>query len=137
MKKNCLLLILGLLSFNALAEPKPWSESSDPIQSLLLDRTVTPFGKQFFKSFSEAWNSNQFNSGNDALHLLVKESLLPQSRTLIQLEINHRVVYRSILSHRKRQQIDQDAQDAFQKIAQFIAQQALQQSNEDIAISGY
>lgn len=118
--KHLLLLVLLLLILQAKAV------AGDLLQGLIIDRTVTQTGHEFYRSFNAEWQEQE---GVQSYTLTIKE--LPSARwgSRLLVEAQGEVVFRTVLFPGARQ-IDERAKAA----VPFVIEQLLllQQWEDDI-----
>lgn len=105
-------LILGLsLSGNLYAQGDHTLE--DDIGGLLIDRTLTRTGRDFFKAFSDNWREHNINQ---KYNLVVIERPSARQGSRIQIQYNDRDTYNTVLSPGRS-----DARHHARQAATFIA----------------
>lgn len=67
------------------------------LSGMLLDRTISRFGKDFSYYFSAYWRDLPATSG---LTLVIHEQVYPQAGTLLWLELNQRRIYQTYFGRR-------------------------------------
>ena len=100
-----LIFFLGVASTGSAS-----TESSNEItiSGILIDQTLTPQGRRFFKSFSTSW---RLLEPRDEFNLAVKEFPDPAKSSRIQITWNHRLLYATLLGP-ARNQLKQKAEQA-------------------------
>lgn len=109
------------------------AELEPEVGGLVLDRSLTPMGKDFYREFALRWAEL---SGGDSNTLSLVESALPQNGTLLVIELNGQKVFRTFLSRRNgalRPLVEQAAQTVLRQ----LAAQNNEEYRADMAASGY
>lgn len=90
------LLSIFLLIFCCLLPAKA-QESDIEISGLVIDRTLTRFGKDFSFYYSSYWRDLPFTQG---FNVTLYETVFPQAGTLLTLEVNGTTVYKTHFGRR-------------------------------------
>ncbi|OCH47276.1 curli production assembly/transport protein CsgE [Aliivibrio fischeri] len=108
----------GLLESKEPFEKKTIDEVQDLIEidGLIIDRTITRLGRDFYSAFSMKVN-NKYN--NLEVNLTVKERPTALSGSIITVVHFERIIYRSSLSPGQRE-ADEKAEQAVQSINQYL-----------------
>lgn len=124
-------LLLSLMM--AIAIPsKVFAEESDiEISGLVIDRTLTRFGKDFGFYYSGYWRDLPFTQG---FNVTLYETVYPQAGTLLTLEINGTQIYRTHFG-RRAMPIKERAEQAVLITIDYIAQIKANALTTDMASS--
>ncbi|QSX33442.1 curli production assembly/transport protein CsgE [Shewanella avicenniae] len=90
--KKCLFLVLLSLMFNFGAQSKEIE-----LSGLVLDRTITRFGKDFTFYFSSYWREVP---QTDGVSVVIYERVYPQAGTYLWLELNQKKIYETYFGRR-------------------------------------
>ncbi|MCL1139924.1 curli production assembly/transport protein CsgE [Shewanella pneumatophori] len=75
-----------------------WAQDSDiEISGLVIDRTLTRFGKDFSFYYSSYWRDLPFTQG---FNVTLYETVFPQAGTLLTLEVNGVTIYKTHFGRR-------------------------------------
>jgi|GEM_PF-6611518 len=105
------------------------------IEGLVLDKTRTKLGRDFYDVFYSRWNPPEEIQG---FNVTISEKPLPRMGTMVTVEINSRAVYRQRLTPRYAE-IEQKAGQAVNVSLRYLYnydQYQRQLSNEDLKGSG-
>lgn len=69
------------------------------VSGMVLDRTISGFGRDFSYYFSAYWRDLPATSG---MTLVIHERVYPQAGTLLWLELNQRRIYQTYLGRRQQ-----------------------------------
>lgn len=120
------LLIIMLFFNTAIAEEVE-------IGGLVLDRTFSRFGKDFYRQFTTLW---QEVKGTQGVNLVLIERQMPRSGTQLNLQLNNRTIFVTYFGRRKTE-IKPQVERAIYAAIDGIAQTRMSQDSEDLAASGY
>ena len=109
----CLLPLLFTLSTTAVAV-----EDDIEISGLVIDRTLTRFGKDFGFYYSGYWRDLTFTQG---FNVTLYETVFPQAGTQLTLEVNGQTIYRTHFG-RRANPIKERAEQAILLTIDYIAQ---------------
>ena len=128
MKTNIVVLwlIIPLLFSPAFAEEVD-------VSGLVLDRTVTRFGKDFYRHFSTLWRDIRQTQG---VNTVIDERVMPRSGTRLTIAINNRVVFVTYFG-RRQTDIKQQVERGLYAAMDGLAQARLSRGGRDLADSGY
>lgn len=123
-----LIFMVFLLAFSS---PSPATEVD--VGGLLLDSTVTRFGKEFFYQFSQFWPDIPNTEG---VNVQIKEQIVPRAGTKLSLVMNHQIIY---VTHMGRRQspIKPRVEQAIFMLIDALAQSQHRQTNPDLAENGW
>lgn len=83
---------------NRPAKPKPpqtfLAKDDFEIDALVFNETRTPFGREFFRKFSELWQPPQ---GVGGYWITIRETLTPGRQTLLSISLNNRELFQRYL----------------------------------------
>lgn len=111
---SCLLLCVSML----FVMPVAAEESDIEISGLVIDRTLTRFGKDFGFYYSGYWRDLPFTQG---FNVTLYETVYPQAGTLLTLEVNGTQIYRTHFG-RRAAPIKERAEQALLITIDYIAQ---------------
>jgi len=103
------------------------------VGGLLLDSTVTRFGKEFFYQFSQFWPDIPNTEG---INLQIKEQVVPRAGTKLSLVMNNQVIYVTHLG-RRQSPIKPRVEQAIFILIEALAQSQHRQTNPDLAENGW
>ena len=109
-------------------------DSEVEIGGLVLDRSITRFGKEFSYEFSVLWREVPDTSG---YNITIVESVIPQSGTVLWVDINQEKVYQTFFGRRNNSTVKRTAEIAVQQVIKHIAQKSIQKNNPDMVGNGY
>ncbi|MDZ7901492.1 MAG: curli production assembly/transport protein CsgE [Rheinheimera sp.] len=118
---RCAVLFLSLLGMS----PHSTIAAEDEllVSGMVLDRTISGFGRDFSYYFSAYWRDLPATSG---MTLVIHERVYPQAGTLLWLELNQRRIYQTYLG-RRQQDMREFAEQAVMATIEEIAR--LQSAN--------
>ena len=118
---RCAVFVLCILG----AYPQGSSAAEDEllVSGMVLDRTISGFGRDFSYYFSAYWRDLPATSG---MTLVIQERVYPQAGTLLWLELNQRRIYQTYLG-RRQQDMREFAEQAVMATIEEIAR--LQSAN--------
>ena len=103
------------------------------VSGLVLDRSITLQGKDFYRNFSLLWYEVQ---GMESYNLIIKETILPQYRSLLTVETNGTQLYQIAMSPRQTRQ-EPKVQEAVQISLQQMRLMNQHVDSRDLISSGY
>jgi curli production assembly/transport component CsgE len=103
------------------------------INGLVLDRTITRYGKEFVRQFNLSWQDIPNTTG---INVIIKEKKLPRSGTRLSIELNGQITYQANFSMRQNQ-IKVLVDQAMYYTINGISRLNLDTSGPDLADSGY
>ncbi|AXT32559.1 curli production assembly protein CsgE [Pseudoalteromonas tunicata] len=103
------------------------------IGGLLLDRSLSRSGHEFYAKFSLLWQDVPNTSG---INVVIKETVMPRAGTRLVLEMNNQVIYATYLGRRIESVEDKVEQAIFTTIDAIARSQFTEQS-DDLASSGW
>lgn len=108
----CLLAIVLMFSFQT------YADDDIEISGLVIDRTLTRFGKDFTFYYASYWRDLPFTQG---FNVTLIETVFPQAGTKLQLEINGKTIY---ITHfgRRANPIKESAEQAILRTIDYMAQ---------------
>lgn len=123
-----ILLISALL----LCTTKP-ANSEIEISGLLLDRTISRSGHEFYNKFSLLWQDMPNTVGTN---VVIKETVVPRAGTRLVVEMNNTIIYGTYMGRRIEPVEDKVEQAIYTTIDAIARSQFIEQS-EDLASSGW
>lgn len=108
-------------------------DSEIVLSGIVLDRTISRFGKEFVRQFNLSWQDVPQTAG---VNLVIKETKLPRSGTRLIVEINGRLVYQTYFGMRQKPMKDVVKQAIYYTI-EGVARVNVDVSGPDLAESGY
>ncbi|MGB2078281.1 MAG: curli production assembly/transport protein CsgE [Vibrio sp.] len=103
------------------------NELQHDISGVVVDRTMTRFGADFYSVFSQLLADK---SSSDSENLLVKERATALSGSIISVFHNQKLIYRTAISP-ARQQIEFKAKQAVDQVDKYLLQWKVQQHFQD------
>lgn len=95
-----------------------YADDDIEISGLVIDRTLTRFGKDFTFYYASYWRDLPFTQG---FNVTLIETVFPQAGTKLQLEINGKTIY---ITHfgRRANPIKESAEQAILRTIDYMAQ---------------
>ncbi|MGI2067064.1 curli production assembly/transport protein CsgE [Shewanella sp. MF08487] len=112
------LLICVLCPFLLLASPITLADNDIEISGLVIDRTLTRFGKDFGFYYSSYWRELPFTQG---FNVTLYETVFPQAGTVLTLEVNGTRIYTTHFG-RRANPIKESAEQAILLTIDYLAQ---------------
>lgn len=103
------------------------------LSGIVLDRTITRFGKEFVRQFNLSWQEVPATAG---VNLVIKETKLPRSGTRLVIEVKGQIIYQTYFGMRQKPMKDVVRQATYYAI-EGVARANVDMSGPDLAISGY
>ena len=103
------------------------------IDGLVLDRSISRFGHQFYFEFANLWRDLPSTSG---FNIEIKETVLPRAGTRLVLRMNNQIVYVTYLG-RRLEPLDERVKQAMYSVMDAMARSQMQQSSPDMAKNGW
>jgi len=103
------------------------------LSGIVLDRTISRFGKEFVRQFNLSWQDVPETAG---VNLVIKETKLPRSGTRLVIEVNGRLIYQTYFGMRQKPVKDVVKQAIYYAI-EGVARINVDVSGPDLAESGY
>ncbi len=126
-----------LIMFVTVALPNVSSannELRDEIGGLVIDRTITRFGKVFYQDFTTLWREIK---GSQNYSLAIIEKPLPQSGTVLWIELQGKKIYQTYFGRRHSGDNQQITYQAIQIVTNKIVDIMTQQMHPDFKGDGY
>ncbi|PKG55251.1 curli production assembly protein CsgE [Shewanella sp. Choline-02u-19] len=111
-------ILLVLLLIISSAMPSMAEDSDIEISGLMIDRTLTRFGKDFGFYYASYWRDLPFTQG---FNVTLYETVFPQAGTLLRLEVNGVTIYRTHFG-RRASPIKERAEQAILLTIDYLAQ---------------
>lgn len=112
------LLICILCPFLLLDSPSSFADNDIEISGLVIDRTLTRFGKDFGFYYSSYWRDLPFTQG---FNVTLYETVFPQAGTVLTLEVNGTRIYSTHFG-RRANPIKESAEQAILLTIDYLAQ---------------
>ncbi len=103
------------------------------LSGIVLDRTISRFGKEFVRQFNLTWQEVPDTAG---INLVIKETKLPRSGTRLVIEVKGRIIYQTYFGMRQKPMKDVVKQATYYAI-EGVARANVDISGPDLATSGY
>ncbi|MCF7517675.1 MULTISPECIES: curli production assembly/transport protein CsgE [Pseudoalteromonas] len=103
------------------------------IDGLVLDRSISRFGHQFYFEFANLWRDLPSTAG---FNIEIKETVLPRAGTRLVLRMNNQIVYVTYLG-RRLEPLDERVKQAMYSVMDAMARSQMQQSSPDMAKNGW
>lgn len=105
------------------------------LSGLVVDRTISRFGKDFYRNFSVLWQEVP-PSLTEGVNLVIKETIVPRSGTRLEIAIDDKVIY---LTHfgRRNTVVKQQVEQAIFHVMSGLARLNFNSQSDDLADSGY
>ncbi|MCS6230555.1 curli production assembly protein CsgE [Shewanella baltica] len=112
------LLSYVLCPFLLLASPITLADNDIEISGLVIDRTLTRFGKDFGFYYSSYWRELPFTQG---FNVTLYETVFPQAGTVLTLEVNGTRIYTTHFG-RRANPVKESAEQAILITIDYLAQ---------------
>lgn len=103
------------------------------LSGIVLDRTISRFGKEFVRQFNLSWQEVPDTAG---VNLVIKETKLPRSGTRLVIEVKGQIIYQTYFGMRQKPMKDVVQQATYYAI-EGVARANVDMSGPDLARSGY
>lgn len=103
------------------------------LSGIVLDRTISRFGKEFVRQFNLAWQDVPQTAG---VNLVIKETKLARSGTRLVIEVNGRLIYQTYFGMRHKS-VEEVVKQAIYYAIEGVARINVDVSGPDLAESGY
>ncbi|WP_405630302.1 curli production assembly/transport protein CsgE [Pseudoalteromonas sp. Ld20] len=103
------------------------------IDGLVLDRSISRFGHQFYFEFSNLWRDLPSTAG---FNVEIKETVLPRAGTQLTLMMNNQTVYVTYLG-RRLEPISDRVEHALYGVMDAMARSNLHKASPDMAKNGW
>ncbi|MEZ7276527.1 curli production assembly/transport protein CsgE [Pseudoalteromonas sp. 68 DY56-GL68] len=103
------------------------------IDGLVLDRSISRLGHQFYFEFANLWRDLPSTAG---FNIEIKETVLPRAGTRLVLRMNNQIVYVTYLG-RRLEPLDERVKQAMYSVMDAMARSQMQQSSPDMAKNGW
>ncbi|MEI8607016.1 curli production assembly/transport protein CsgE [Pseudoalteromonas sp. B160] len=123
------LSLLFLTTFSHLSQGADELE----IDGLVLDRSISRFGHQFYFEFSNLWRDLPSTAG---FNIEIKETVFPRAGTKLTLVMNNQIVYVTYLG-RRLEPIDERVEHALYSVMDAMARSNLHKASPDMAKNGW
>ena len=112
------LLACVLCPFLLLTSPITFADNDIEISGLVIDRTLTRFGKDFGFYYSSYWRELPFTQG---FNVTLYETVFPQAGTVLTLEVNGTRIYTTHFG-RRANPVKESAEQAILLTIDYLAQ---------------
>lgn len=126
------LLLLSALCFLTFSYSSKSSEHLE-LDGLVLDRSISRFGHQFYFEFSNLWRDLPSTAG---FNIEIKETVLPRAGTQLTLVMNNQVVYITYLG-RRLEPLNKRVEQALYSVMDAMARSNLHKASPDMAKNGW
>ena len=134
-KLNYLFLQLILFLCFAFSSSQINAENlEDEIGGLIIDRTITRFGKEFYQDFSSLWLGVK---GANKYTIVIIERPLPQSGTVVTIEFRSQKVFQTFFGRRLATTDEKLANQAINVVISHLANILEQSQHPDMLGEGY
>ncbi|CAD2223923.1 Curli production assembly/transport component [Pseudoalteromonas sp. 3J6] len=113
----------------------PCSNASDDLEidGLLLNKSISRFGYQFYSEFSNYWREFPSTAG---FNVEIKETVIPRAGTKLVLIMNNKIIYATHLG-RKLEPLDERVEQAVHSVMDAMARSNMQTASPDMALNGW
>jgi len=113
----------------------PYTHANDDLEidGLLLDRSISRFGHQFYYEFSNYWRDLPSTAG---FNIEIKETVIPKAGTQLSLIMNNQIVYATYLG-RRLEPLDERVEQAVYTVINAMARSNMAVSSPDMAVNGW
>lgn len=124
-----------MLIFTVLLSLSPGVSAADELEidGLLLDRSISRFGHQFYYEFSNYWRDLPSTAG---FNIEIKETVLPKAGTKLSLIMNNQLVYVTYLG-RRLEPLNERVEQAVYMVIDAMARSNVAVSSPDMALNGW
>ncbi|MBH0062995.1 curli production assembly/transport protein CsgE [Pseudoalteromonas sp. NZS71] len=122
-----------LLSLSLLLMPVSYAAEELEIDGLLLDRSISRFGHQFYFEFSNYWRDLPSTAG---FNIEIKETVIPKAGTKLSLIMNNQLVYATYLG-RRLEPLNERVEQAVYTVIDAMARENMAVSTPDMAKDGW
>ncbi|MBH0079355.1 curli production assembly/transport protein CsgE [Pseudoalteromonas sp. NZS11] len=122
-----------LLTFSLLLMPASYAAEELEIDGLLLDRSISRFGHQFYFEFSNYWRDLPSTAG---FNIEIKETVIPKAGTKLSLIMNNQLVYATYLG-RRLEPLNERVEQAVYTVIDAMARENMAVSTPDMAKDGW
>lgn len=126
------LLLLSTLWFLTFSYNSKGSEHLE-LDGLVLDRSISRFGHQFYFEFSNLWRDLPTTAG---FNIEIKETVLPRAGTQLTLLMNNQIVYITYLG-RRLEPLNERVEQALYSVMDAMARSNLHKASPDMAKNGW
>lgn len=121
--------------FTVLLSLSPGVYAADELEidGLLLDRSISRFGHQFYYEFSNYWRDLPSTAG---FNIEIKETVLPKAGTKLSLIMNNQLVYVTYLG-RRLEPLNERVEQAVYMVIDAMARSNVAVSSPDMALNGW
>ena len=127
--KKIMFIFTVLLSLS----PGVYAADELEIDGLLLDRSISRFGHQFYYEFSNYWRDLPSTAG---FNIEIKETVLPKAGTKLSLIMNNQLVYVTYLG-RRLEPLNERVEQAVYMVIDAMARSNVAVSSPDMALNGW
>lgn len=103
------------------------------ISGLLLDRTISRSGHEFYNKFSLLWQDMPNTVG---INVVIKETVVPRAGTRLVVEMNNTIIYGTYMG-RRIESVEEKVEQAIYTTIDAIARSQFIEQSEDLASSGW
>lgn len=103
------------------------------IDGLLLNKSISRFGYQFYNEFSNYWRELPSTAG---FNVEIKETVIPRAGTRLDLIMNNQLIYVTHLG-RKLEPLDERVEQAIHSVMDAMARSNMQTATPDMALNGW
>jgi len=122
-----------LVTLSVLLMPASNAAEDLEIDGLLLDRSISRFGHQFYYEFSNYWRDLPSTAG---FNIEIKETVIPKAGTQLSLIMNNQLVYATYLG-RRLEPLDERVEQAVYTVIDAMARSNMAASTPDMAKDGW
>ncbi|WP_425355598.1 curli production assembly/transport protein CsgE [Pseudoalteromonas agarivorans] len=124
-----------MLIFTVLLSLSPGVSAANELEidGLLLDRSISRFGHQFYYEFSNYWRDLPSTAG---FNIEIKETVLPKAGTKLSLIMNNQLVYVTYLG-RRLEPLNERVEQAVYMVIDAMARSNVAVSSPDMALNGW
>jgi curli production assembly/transport component CsgE len=122
MLKRIIILLLFII-------PSLITKADVEVGGLLLDNTVSRFGRDFYFQFSQLWRDIPNKNG---INVQIIEQVVPRAGTKLTVIMNHKKIYMTHMGRRNKP-INERVEQAVLILIEAMAQSQYDQNNPDIS----
>lgn len=122
-----------LFAFLCFSSQLSFANTEIEIGGLLLDRSLSRSGSEFYHKFSLLWQDMPNTLGTN---VVIKETVVPRAGTRLVVEVNNKVIYATYMG-RRLEPVKDKVEQAIYATIDAIARAQFVEESEDLASSGW
>lgn len=106
----------------------------EELYGIVVDRTLTRSGREFYTRFSTIYNSL---SSDEKYNIVVAETPIPKLGTKLSILVNHNQIYFTYFGRKLTSGLDANVSESIRAVYDYINQSTLLEDSPDMSVSGY